>query len=85
MTKLYDETIKVDYDAGLHTVRSFVWRRKSYPVSSIISSWKIRQALWNEGKEVDRIYFRVQTAGGGSYDLYWDRRKRIWRLERVWD
>jgi len=85
LTKLYNETIKVDYDTSSHTVRSFVWRNRPYSVSGIITTWKIRQALWNKGGEIDRIYFRVQTVSGGSYDLYWDRRKRIWRLERVWD
>jgi len=85
LTKLYDEAVKVDYDAASHTVRSFVWRKRSYPISSVVSTWKIRHTLWDESKEIDRIYFRVQTVSGGSYDLYWDRRKRTWRLERVWD
>jgi hypothetical protein len=84
--------------AGSHGVpRSFFWqprdegRPSSDPVHqrhivAIHRAWRVRWNWWAE--ETHRAYYRVETAGGGVYDLYQEQapgRERVWYLERVWD
>jgi hypothetical protein len=81
MTKLYEDLVAVERDAGMPA--SFVWRGRRYEVSDVIGRWRIEGRWWEDGR--DREYWRVEAKGGAVVDLYEDRRAGRWHLERLWD
>jgi hypothetical protein len=81
MAKRYDEEVLVDYDGGVPA--SFVWRDRRYEVTDIIGRWRLEGRWWEEGH--DREYWRIQASGGAVWDLYHDRQRERWHLERLWD
>ena len=38
---------------------------------------------WADGR--DREYWRVEARGGAVWDLYHDRQRDRWHMERLWD
>ena len=81
VTKLYEETVAVERDAGMPA--AFVWRGRRYEVRDVIGRWRIEGRWWEDGR--DREYWRVEARGGAVVDLYLDRRGERWHLERLWD
>jgi len=81
MAKRYDEEVLVDYEGGIPS--SFVWRERRYVVTDVIGKWRIEGRWWDDGR--DREYWRVEARGGAVWDLYHDRRRERWHLERLWD
>jgi uncharacterized protein DUF6504 len=83
MTKLYEETVMVERDAGMPS--AFTWRGRRYRVRDVIGRWRIEGRWWEDGR--DREYWRVEATGGAVVDLYLDRRAdpERWHLERLWD
>jgi Family of unknown function (DUF6504) len=81
MSKVYDEEVGVEVDAGMPA--SFTWRGKRIDVLDVIGRWLIEGGWWSEGK--DREYWRVEARGGSVWDLYHDRIAGRWHLERLWD
>ena len=81
MTKLYEELVAVERDAGLPF--AFVWRGRRYEVRDVIGRWRIEGRWWEDGRH--REYWRVEAKGGAVIDLYEDRRAGRWHLERLWD
>src|SRR5829696_7801575 len=81
MTKRFDEEVRVERDAGMPA--AFEWRGTRYEVADVIGKWRIEGRWWSDGR--DREYWRVEARGGAVWDLYFDRQKDIWHMERLWD
>jgi hypothetical protein len=81
MTKRFDEEVRVERDAGLPS--AFEWRGKRYEVADVIGKWRIEGRWWADGR--DREYWRVEARGGAVWDLYFDRQRDRWHMERLWD
>ena len=52
-------------------------------VADVIGKWRIEGRWWSDGR--DREYWRVEARGGAVWDLYHDRAKDAWHMERLWD
>ena len=81
VTKRFDEEIRVERDTGMPC--AFEWRGKRYDVIDVIGKWRIEGSWWSDGR--DREYWRVEARGGAVWDLYFDRGKDRWHMERLWD
>ncbi len=81
MTKRFDEEVRVERDAGLPA--AFEWRGRRYEVADVIGKWRIEGRWWSDGR--DREYWRVEARGGAVWDLYFDRQRDLWHMERLWD
>ena len=81
MAKRYDEEVRVERDAGMPSV--FTWRGRRYEVADVIGRWRIEGRWWADGR--DREYWRVEARGGAVWDLYHDRQRDAWHMERLWD
>jgi hypothetical protein len=81
VTKRFDEEIRVERDAGMPSV--FEWRGRRYDVVDVIGRWRIEGRWWADGR--DREYWRVEARGGAVWDLYFDRGRDRWHMERLWD
>jgi Family of unknown function (DUF6504) len=81
VTKRFDEEISVERDTGMPS--AFEWRGHRYEVADVIGRWKIEGRWWSDGR--DREYWRVEARGGAVWDLYFDRARDRWHMERLWD
>ena len=72
---------RVERDAGMPAV--FEWRGKRYQVVDVIGKWRIEGRWWADAR--DREYWRVEARGGAVWDLYFDRQRDRWHMERLWD
>jgi Family of unknown function (DUF6504) len=81
VTKRFDEEIRVERDAGMPA--AFEWRGSRYDVVDVIGRWRIEGRWWDDGR--DREYWRVEARGGAVWDLYHDRHRDRWHMERLWD
>ena len=63
---------------------TFTWRGRERR-TWITSSWRLDANWWDEAGATHRIYYRVQTVAGAVYDLYHDRTRDIWALDRCHD
>lgn len=81
MTKRFDEEVRVERDAGLPA--AFEWRGRRYEVADVIGKWRIEGRWWADGR--DREYWRIEARGGAVWDLYFDRQRDLWHMERLWD
>jgi hypothetical protein len=81
VTKRFDEEVRVERDAGMPSV--FEWRGRRYEVIDVIGKWRIEGRWWDDGR--DREYWRVEARGGAVWDLYFDRGRDRWHMERLWD
>ena len=81
MTKRFDEEIRVERDTGIPS--AFEWRGRRYEVADVIGKWRIEGRWWDDGR--DREYWRVEARGGAVWDLYFDRQRDLWHMERLWD
>jgi len=81
VTKRFDEEILVERDAGMPA--GFEWRGRRYRVVDVIGRWRIEGRWWEDGR--DREYWRVEAKGGAVWDLYHDRQRDRWHVERLWD
>jgi hypothetical protein len=81
MTKRFDEEVQVERDAGMPS--GFEWRGRRYRVVDVIGRWRIEGRWWEDGR--DREYWRVEARGGAVWDLYHDRQRDRWHVERLWD
>jgi hypothetical protein len=74
--------LAVTWDSRLKQPRTFVWRRRRYRIERIVQTWIIETGWWQEDIRVNRHYWRV-LAEGRTFDLFYDRRAKLWRLERA--
>jgi hypothetical protein len=81
VTKRFDEEIRVERDTGMPS--AFEWRGRRYEVADVIGRWRIEGRWWSDGR--DREYWRVEARGGAVWDLYFDRGRDRWHMERLWD
>ena len=49
MTKLFDEEILVERDAGMPS--GFEWRGRRYRVVEVIGRWRIEGRWWEDGRD----------------------------------
>jgi hypothetical protein len=83
MARLIDRPIdRVRTAPGGHP-RSFRWRGKAWRVDRTTEIWK-DSGCWWEG-EGEKVFFRVEIAGGRLAEVYFDRRAEKWYLYRVYD
>lgn len=62
---------------------SFVWHGRTYHVKLVQECWRLMGAWWdNKGEQT---FFRVQTNGGGIYELRFDHASSEWRMSAVCD
>jgi len=61
----------------------FEWRGRRYQVVDVSGRWRIEGRWWSDGR--DREYWRVEARGGAVWDLYHDRQRNRWHMERLWD
>jgi hypothetical protein len=82
MTKLINEPIRVHEKEG-SDVDAFIWRRRLYRITDVISQWREPADWWN-GKAV-RLFVRViaLSSSPGTYELY--KLGGEWFLSRVLD
>jgi hypothetical protein len=81
VTKRFDEEVRVERDGGMPS--GFEWRGHRYRVVDVIGRWRIEGGWWEDGR--DREYWRVEARGGAVWDLYNDRQRDRWHVERLWD
>jgi uncharacterized protein DUF6504 len=63
---------------------AFTWRGRERR-ARIANSWRLAANWWDEARATERVYYRVQTAAGGVYDLYHDLTRDAWALDRCHD
>jgi hypothetical protein len=68
----------------------FTWRETEHTVAEVLAIWHLRDRWWVQPGEgvagaSDRYYYRVRCAGGLLCDLYEDRARGEWVLDRVHD
>jgi len=74
--------ITVTWDRTLQAPRSFTWRARRYRIERVLHTWVIDTAWWDERSHISRHYTRV-LAEGRVFDLYFDRLRRAWYLEKA--
>ncbi|TDA66946.1 MAG: hypothetical protein D9V47_11540 [Clostridia bacterium] len=62
---------------------SFRWRGKKYAVAAVLERWRDTGRWW-EG-EAPKIFFRLQTPGGGLWEIYLDTGEAAWYLYKIYD
>ena len=79
--RLVDLPIKVALREGQPT--SFRWRGQTYRIARVIDRWRYMGRWWvGEG---EWKFWRVETVGGGEFELLYDVAAREWRLYRMYD
>jgi len=63
--------------------RAFWWRGRRYAVAGVLERWR-DVGRWWEG-EPPRSFFRLQTAGGGIWEIYLDLGENTWHLYKIYD
>jgi uncharacterized protein DUF6504 len=53
------------------TPQAFTWRGTAYRVR-VVGCWRLATRWWDAGREVDRTYYRVETADHQLFELYCD-------------
>jgi hypothetical protein len=74
--------IAVTWDPALRAPRSFTWRARRYRIERVLHTWVIDTGWWDERSRVSRRYSRV-LAEGRLFDLYFDRLRKAWFLEKT--
>ena len=83
MSKLIGEPVKAHVKENGSVIAAFIWRKRLYRVTQVLSWWWEPAEWWN-GKE-SRFFVRVEAKGAsmGAYELY--RLGEQWFLSRVFD
>lgn len=77
--------LDVPVDVALEEGRParFRWQNRTYCVARVADHWSYVGRWW--AGEGEWRFFRVETAGGGVFELYLDVAAKQWRLYRVYD
>ncbi len=83
MTRLWlsGEAIEMWLDGG-QPIR-FRWAGRSHPVTEICARWRLDVGWWR--LRIWRDYFTLTTATGLLAEVYHDRLRECWFLQRVFD
>jgi len=82
MSKLINEPVNVHVKEKEPMVTAFIWRKRLYRVSRVLSWWR-EPAEWWCGQDI-RFFVRVEAKGGGGvYELC--RLGEQWFLNRIVD
>ncbi|HLT58293.1 MAG: DUF6504 family protein [Limnochordales bacterium] len=79
--RLVDAPIDVALAQG--RLARFRWQDRIYRVTRIVDQWSYLGRWW--AGEGEWRFYRVETADGGLFELYWDAAADQWRLYRVYD
>jgi hypothetical protein len=71
----------VEFAHGLP--RAFSWHGRRHVVLEVLERWRDTGRWW-EG-EAPRLFFRLETAGGGLWEIYRDEAQGTWHLYRIYD
>lgn len=82
--KRYDEPAAVRWDDDARTPAAFIWRRRNWVIDEILATWVIEKYWWDDVRRASRSYWRV-IAGGGVFDLYFDRIAGRWFMGAALD
>ena len=86
--------LRVSLDANKQAPKSFSWRGKVYHVSEVQECWRLAGAWWDVppsgipsegGREGEKTFFRLLTAGGVICELAYNHANHTWGLERIED
>ena len=86
MARNIDQPIQVTAVPGRDglTPAWFIWRGSRYRVVEVLDSWMEAGRWW--GQETPCTAFRVETEGGGVFELVrLHKEPPEWRLMRIWD
>lgn len=62
----------------------FFWRRgRRHAVLQVLERWRDTGRWW-EG-EAPKLFFRLETAGGGLWEIYLDTAEDRWYLYKMYD
>lgn len=78
-----NRSIQIRLDSRRHTPAAFRWRGRLYRVAAVQECWRLVGAWWDG--EGERTFFRVLAENGGIFELSYDHRQQIWKLEKVED
>ncbi|MGB9886993.1 MAG: DUF6504 family protein [Moorellales bacterium] len=76
-----DRPLRVQAEGGVP--RAFWWRGRRYAVAEVLERWR-DVGRWWEG-EAPRVFFRLQTTGGGLWELYRELGENSWHLYKIYD
>ena len=74
--------IAVTLDRVRRVPRCFLWRGHRYRVDDVLARWVVDTGWWNPATRTSRRHVRV-AAEGRVFDLYYDRLRKGWFLERA--
>lgn len=65
-------------------VPRFFWRRgRRYRVLQVLERWRDTGCWW--AGEAAKLFWRLETVGGGLWEVYWDTEQDRWYLYRIYD
>ena len=76
--------VAVEWDGDSRRPLAFVHGGRTYTVEAVIQQWAVERGWWDRARHVSRRCFRV-LAGGGTFDLAYDRLGRTWLLTGIAD
>lgn len=63
--------------------RAFRYRGRCWRVAEVLERWRDTGRWW--AGEGPKLFFRVLSAEGGLWEIYFDLLERRWHLYRVYD
>lgn len=82
MARIIDRPVEVVGRAGRRPER-FRWNRRWYQVTGVPDFWKETGRWW--AGESEKTFLRVQTAGGGVFEIYREAASGEWHLYKIYD
>jgi hypothetical protein len=76
--------VEVEWDGGTGAPSAFVRQGRRFRVEVVVQRWSVDRYWWDRSRAVSRRCFRV-LAGGGTWDLAYDRTGATWLLVGVLD
>ncbi len=76
--------VPVEWDGDSGRPLGFVHGGRTYLVEAVVQQWTVERAWWDRARHVSRRCFRV-LAGGGTFDLAYDRLGGTWLLTGIAD
>lgn len=81
MARIIDRPVEV-VKAGRHR-GCFRWNRRWYQVTGVADCWKETGRWW--AGEGEKTFLRIQTSGGGVFEIYRDAASGEWYLYKIYD
>lgn len=82
--KRAETDVVVEWDGDSGRPLAFVRGGRTYRVEAVVQQWAVERGWWDRSRHVSRRCFRV-FAGGGTFDLAYDRLGGTWLLTGIAD